>query len=120
MPQSVYDLKFQIDHVIARQHGGRTQYGNLAIACIYCNLNKGTNLSSSDIKTRVLTLFFNPRHDCWADHFRWRGASMIGLTPIGRATVRLLAMNHPDAIALRRLLINEGSFPSGESPESPD
>jgi 5-methylcytosine-specific restriction endonuclease McrA len=33
MPQPAYDLRFQIDHVIARQHGGSGGYGNLALAC---------------------------------------------------------------------------------------
>ena len=29
----------------------------------------------------------------------------------GRATVRCLAINHPDAVVLRELLIAEGTFP---------
>jgi hypothetical protein len=32
-------------------------------------------------------------------------------TPIGRATVQVLNMNHPDAVAVRVALIEEGVFP---------
>ncbi len=33
------------------------------------------------------------------------------LTAIGRATVKLLAINHPDYVLLRESLIDEGTFP---------
>jgi hypothetical protein len=33
------------------------------------------------------------------------------LTPVGRVTIRVLAINHPDAVALRRELLAEGVFP---------
>ena len=35
----------------------------------------------------------------------------IGLTAIGRTTVELLAINHPDYVFLREALIAEGAFP---------
>ena len=31
----------QIDHIIAEQHRGKTQLGNLCLACPRCNKNKG-------------------------------------------------------------------------------
>ncbi len=52
-----------------------------------------------------------PRRDRWADYFRWRGPRLVGLTPVGRATIRVLGINDPDAVALRRELIAEGVFP---------
>jgi hypothetical protein len=111
IPQSAYDLSFQIDHVIARQHGGKTQAANLALACTRCNLSKGPNIAGIDFKSRTVVPLFNPRRDRWEDHFLWRGPQLFGLTPIGRATIRVLAINHPDAIAVRRMLIADGSFP---------
>ncbi len=33
LPQSPYAWTFPVDHIIARQHGGKTQLGNLALAC---------------------------------------------------------------------------------------
>jgi 5-methylcytosine-specific restriction endonuclease McrA len=44
-PQQADVLPFHIDHIIARQHGGETAAGDLALACYACNLHKGANLS---------------------------------------------------------------------------
>ena len=42
---------FEIEHIIARQHGGSTTAGNLAWACFTCNKKKGPNLSGIDSVT---------------------------------------------------------------------
>jgi hypothetical protein len=54
----------------------------------------------------VVTLF-HPRRDVWETHFVLRGALMVGLTPTGRATVRVLNMNAADRVQLRRALQEE-------------
>ena len=64
-----------------------------------------------DPKTGKVIRLFHPRRHSWDRHFRWDGPRLVGRTPIGRATVAVLAMNHPDRIALRELLIDEGVFP---------
>jgi 5-methylcytosine-specific restriction endonuclease McrA len=33
MPQTLDPLPFEVDHVIARQHGGKNRADNLALAC---------------------------------------------------------------------------------------
>jgi hypothetical protein len=114
LPQAAYPWRFQIDHIVAEQHRGRAQMSNLALACPRCNRSKGPHLSGIDTRTRRLTPLFHPRRDRWTDHFRWRGPRLIGLTPVGRVTVSVLNINHPDAIKLRRSLIVEGLFPPGE------
>ncbi len=43
------------------------------------------------------------------------GPEIRGTTPIGRVTVRTLALNHPDYVSVRQALITEGEFPN--SPE---
>jgi hypothetical protein len=118
LPQSVYPWAFQVDHIIARQHGGKTQTSNLALACPRCNRNKGPNIAGLDGKTRQLVPLYHPRRDRWAEHFRWRGPRLLGRTSVGRATIRVLGINHPDIVSLRRELITEGIFPpeSGGSP----
>ena len=41
MPQSFYPtVPFPIDHIIARQHGGRTVSSNLALSCLHWNSAK--------------------------------------------------------------------------------
>jgi len=41
MPQAHDELWFEIDHIIAKKHGGRTVAENLALACFFGNNRKG-------------------------------------------------------------------------------
>jgi len=111
LPQAVYRLNFQIDHIVAEQHRGKTQLGNLCLACPRCNKNKGPNISGIDYKTRQLTPLFNPRRDRWDHHFAWRGSRLKGLTPVGRVTIEVLGINQPEAVKVRRELRNEALIP---------
>jgi hypothetical protein len=108
LPESISKLAFSIDHVIAKQHGGRSELSNLALACGFCNRHKGPNISGLDPQTRKLCALFNPRRDKWNTHFRWRAAHLNGKTAIGRTTVAVLAMNHPQQLLIRQSLIDEG------------
>ena len=111
MPQVFDPISFQIDHIIADQHRGPTSQENLALACFTCNHHKGPNLSGFDVVTNAIISLFNPRKDVWSDHFRWHNAELEGLTPTGRVTVHVLAINCDFRVALRRTLIQEGVFP---------
>jgi hypothetical protein len=84
---------------------------NLALACTKCNLYKGPNLSGIDPLAERIVPLFHPRRDSWADHFQWRGPRIVGLTATGRATIRVLNMNNPASVSIRRSLIAEGRFP---------
>jgi hypothetical protein len=110
-PQAYYPERFQIDHIVARQHGGETSLENLALCCIECNRRKGPNISSVDPQTRQRTDLFDPRRDTWRDHFAWRGATLSALTPAGRATVAILEINRHPRVSVRQTLIDEGVFP---------
>jgi hypothetical protein len=101
---------FQIDHVIASQHGGATIIENLALACIHCNRFKGPNIAGVDPDTGEIVRLFHPRRDIWAEHFVWNGPSLLGLTSIGRATIAVLSINDPEFIAVRAALLEEGTF----------
>ena len=102
---------FPVDHAIARQHQGPTEPDNLCLSCFRCNSHKGPNIASIDPLTGELVRLFHPRKDDWDEHFQWQGAVLVGRTPVGRATARLLAINHPDYVMLREALIDEGEFP---------
>lgn len=93
--------RFHVEHIIPRQHGGKDDEGNLALACQHCNLHKGPNLSGIDPDTGSITPLFHPRQQAWDDHFALKDAAVRGLTPIGRATVVVLAMNAPIRLELR-------------------
>jgi hypothetical protein len=99
---------FHIEHIIARKHGGATTQENLALACARCNFHKGTDLSGIDQITEAVVQLFNPRKDVWAHHFRWAGVILEGLTPTGRATIGVLAINDDWRIEARQQLILEG------------
>jgi hypothetical protein len=79
--------------------------------CVFCNLHKGPNIAGLDPTTRELTRLYDPRRDRWREHFAWQGPVLAGLTPIGRTTVRVLAMNDPVMVAAREVLIAEARFP---------
>jgi hypothetical protein len=110
MPAGLDFLPFHVDHVIAKQHRGQTVEGNLAFCCSHCNAHKGPNVAGIDPRTGRVVALFNPRSDEWATHFAWSGAELIGLTPKGRATVLVLAVNLEDRLAAREALMNEGVF----------
>jgi hypothetical protein len=97
-------VTFHVDHIIPRQHGGTDDPANLALACYHCNLHKGPNLSGIDPDTGVMVPLFHPRRDIWGDHFALQDVMIIVLTPIGRATVRVLQMNAVARVQLRTTL----------------
>src|SRR5829696_2494356 len=67
-----------VEHIIPKIHGGSDDVENLALACIDCNLHKGTNLTGFDPETNVITELFHPRRHAWEDHFHWQGALSSG------------------------------------------
>jgi hypothetical protein len=100
--------RLHIEHIIARQHAGSDDASNLALSCHHCNLHKGPNLSAIDPMTSQVVLLFHPRRQTWAEHFFVQGHAIRGMTPVGRATVRLLAMN---AVARMELRVAAGVKP---------
>ena len=105
LAQSNFPLvSFHVEHVVAKQHGGPDDLDNLCLSCHWCNLFKGPNLSS--LVEGNLTRLFNPRTDFWSDHFAAIDGRIQGITAIGVATVKLLYMNDPDRVELRRLTSN--------------
>lgn len=111
IPHEYDELPFQIDHILARKHGGPTTARNLALACFPCNNHKGPNIAGRDPRTGRIVRLFHPRRDSWEQHFRWEAARLFGLTAIGRATIAVLEINLVHRIALRQALIEEGLFP---------
>ena len=101
---------FQIDHIIAKQHGGSTASDNLALACIHCNRFKGPNIAGLDPESGEIVRLFHPRRDRWTEHFSWDGPRLEARTSIGRVTIALLLINDPEIVAVRKALQEEGVF----------
>jgi hypothetical protein len=108
LPQEFSGLRFHVEHIVARQHCGADDAGNLALACPECNLHKGTNLTGIDPDTSKVTPMFHPRRDKWEDHFTLVDGSIAGKTPVGRTTAWLLEMNVGENLRLRQGLFRLG------------
>lgn len=91
----------EIDHVIAEKHGGETNADNLAFTCWRCNRHKGSDLGSFEPQTGAFSFLFNPRTQQWDEHFKFEELQIVGLTPEGRTTVRLLQLNNDERLAER-------------------
>jgi hypothetical protein len=119
LPEGADPVPFEVEHVVAKQHGGPTVLSNLAYACLHCNRHKGPNLAGLDksVNPPKLVPLFNPPRHKWSRHFRWEGPYVVARTAVGRVTVEVLAMNDPLWVALREELAAEGRFPprTGES-----
>jgi HNH endonuclease len=92
---------FHIDHILPVVAGGETSAENLALACVSCSLKKGARQEIKDVETDTKVLFFNPRQQLWQENFRWDGVQIVGLTPVGRATIAALDLNRAMMLSIR-------------------
>lgn len=111
-PQKASLFSFEMEHIIAEKHGGKTSADNLALACPYCNRAKGTDLGSIDPLSGKLTPFFNPRTQAWQEDFQiGNNAEIVPLTPEGRVTTKILQFNEPERMLERQKLLMFEQYP---------
>ena len=109
LPDKASFFTFHIDHVVSLKHGGGTTLDNLAYACPLCNVAKGPDVATFLDDIRIAVRFYNPRIDLWDDHFSVDTTGLMNdKTDIGRATIKILGLNHPDAIIERIEMIRLG------------
>jgi hypothetical protein len=67
---------------------------------------KYTKTASLDPATDKIVPLFHPRQMNWEEHFTWNedATQMLGITPIGRATIELLQTNRDGVTNMRRVL----------------
>jgi hypothetical protein len=111
MSQTLQGATFHVEHITPRTCGGTTALENLALACPSCNLRKSDRSHVMDQMTGTMQRLFNPRSDLWREHFAWVQFALNGLTPVGRATVQALDMNHPRRLRIREAEARFGLFP---------
>jgi hypothetical protein len=105
-------VPFHVDHVIPAKHGGSNEITNLCLACVNCNLYKSHDLTGFDPETDLITPLFNPRQHLWTEHFMIQpDMRIVGLTPEGRTTVRVLQMNLAERVKSRLVLADIGEYP---------
>jgi hypothetical protein len=108
LPDEFDCLPFQVDHIVPVKHGGTNDLTNLAWCCYNCNAHRASNVSGISPTTGRLIRLFNPRKDSWRRHFTWDGPRLNARTATGEATIRVLNINDPDRVELRRILLAAG------------
>jgi 5-methylcytosine-specific restriction endonuclease McrA len=113
-PEAIFNFPFEVEHIVPTSRGGADHASNWALSCRACNLHKADHLEASDPQTGTVVPLFHPRQNRWEDHFRveMSTAELVGLTPIGRATVAQLQMNRPAQLAARRQWMRLKIFPT--------
>lgn len=108
---------FDIDHIIPICKGGQSVHLNLALSCGGCNSFKHIKIDWFDPIDRTLVSLFHPRKDIWIDHFTWSAdfSLIVGITPIGRATIDALKMNRLGLVNLRKALVVFGEHPPSDT-----
>lgn len=104
---------FSIEHIQPRAKGGADALENLGCACQGCNNRKFVSVDAVDPLTGESVSLFHPRQQRWTEHFAWNEdfTLVLGVTPIGRATVDQLEWNRQGLVNLRRVLFAMGEHP---------
>ena len=115
-------VAFTIDHVIPLTLSRADILNNLALACFHCNRKKSGKTTAIDPHSGTEVPLFNPRQYSWIEHFIWSadGLLIIGLTPMGRATVTALALNRERVINIRAADKAVGRHPRVGDPIQPE
>jgi hypothetical protein len=116
-PQHLVMARLEIEHIISLAKKGSNNESNLWLACPLCNRYKSDKMTGIDPETGETVLLFNPSTQIWSEHFRWAedGIVIVGLTPIGRATVTTLHLSDdPDALVVRSYWVQAGWHPPND------
>jgi hypothetical protein len=102
----------EVDHVISEKHGGPTREDNLSYACVFCNQAKGSDIGSIHWETGQFVRLFHPRTDRWSDDFALAGSRLVGVTPVGIVTAKILGFNSGERLLERQTLQGANRYPS--------
>jgi hypothetical protein len=106
--------RLEVEHLIPVAQGGGSDEANLWLSCPLCNRFKGERTAAADPETGQEVPLFNPRMQNWFEHFCWSpdGLRVVGLTPVGRATVAALHLDDdPDALVVHSYWVMAGWHP---------
>ncbi len=112
-PETIFNLAFEVEHLVPTSRGGSDDLANLALACRACNLYKADQLTGHDEETGVEIRLFDPRSQTWDQHFAVDAAtgSIRGTTAVGRVTVTCLQINRPVHLGARLQWMRLEIFP---------
>jgi hypothetical protein len=112
-PEVVFNMPFEVEHIVPRSLDGADDQTNLALACRSCNLWKHAHINGYDPDSNEYVRLFHPRNDNWDNHFRINhdDGVIIGQTAIGRATITRLRMNDLLQLTARQQWMRLDLFP---------
>lgn len=113
-PEAIFNVPFEIDHILPVAKGGLDEAGNWALACRVCNLRKSDAVDGIDPLTNQRASLFHPRAQAWHEHFGIQGdppVLLVGKTATGRVTIERLQLNAAVQQAARAQWIVLGLFP---------
>ena len=105
--------ELELEHILPRSRGGKSEELNLWLACSDCNDIKSDRITGIDPATGRRVRLFNPRLQSWSRHFVWLegGVIIAGKTAAGRATVEALRLNRAALVRSRRVWVIAGLHP---------
>ena len=113
-PEAIFNVPFEVDHILPVAKGGQDEAVNWALACRVCNLRKSDAVDGLDPQTNQRASLFHPREQVWEEHFEIQGdppVLLVGKTPTGRVTVERLQLNAAVQQTARVQWIALGLFP---------
>jgi hypothetical protein len=112
-PEAIFNLPFEVEHVLPSSRGGTDDFANLALSCRAGNLYKADRTTGRDPETRAEILLFDPRSDPWDRNFAVDPPTGVihGLTAVGRATIASLQTNRSVQLGARLQWMRLGIFP---------
>ena len=101
--EALTSVTFEVEHIIPRFANDDTVLGNLCLACPACNRFKAHRQNALDSVTQKNVPLFHPQQQAWEEHFTWSedALEIVGITPIGRATIVALKMNRSQLTRIR-------------------
>ncbi|MBD2608624.1 HNH endonuclease [Scytonema hofmannii FACHB-248] len=111
--ESLTVTTFEFEHIIPLSAKGVTSFENLCLACPSCNRYKASRQTALDPITQEEVKLFHPHQQLWTDNFAWSedATEIIGLTPVGRATISALKMNRLQLTRVRKMWVKLGEHP---------
>lgn len=113
-PEVIFNVPFEVDHIIPLSKNGEDDLSNLALSCRSCNLWKSNITHAVDPETNLNTPLFNPRTNNWNEHFEAKTSPPYQLkakTSTARATINQLKLNKPTQLVARSQWILLGIYP---------
>lgn len=113
-PEGIFNVPFEVDHILPLAKSGPDENSNWALACRACNLRKSDVTEGFDPLTQQQASLFHPRKQVWGEHFGLQGEPPVvlaGKTATGRVTIERLQLNAAFQQTARALWIALGLFP---------